>query len=113
MPKQKENNFNLILIVIALLAIIWLFYTGIIWYIVGIGVIVVVGYVGIKMYNANQIKTKEVFAPQKTSFTAQEPTIIKEKEIIKEVVMVPCEYCRCLMSQTTSFCPNCGARRTR
>jgi len=37
--------------------------------------------------------------------------VIKEKEIIKEVVMVPCSYCGGLMPQTATFCPNCGAKR--
>jgi len=37
--------------------------------------------------------------------------IIREKEIIKEIVMVPCSYCGGLMPQTSTFCPNCGARR--
>ncbi len=37
---------------------------------------------------------------------------IKEKEIItKEVVMIPCQYCRGLMVQTSTFCSNCGAKR--
>lgn len=34
-------------------------------------------------------------------------TVIKE-----EVKMVPCEYCRAMMSQTSSSCPICGAPRT-
>ena len=38
--------------------------------------------------------------------------VIKEKEIIREVVMVPCKYCGGLMSQTETVCPNCGAKRT-
>jgi len=33
------------------------------------------------------------------------------KEIIKEVVLIPCAYCGGLMPQTSLFCPNCGARR--
>jgi hypothetical protein len=37
------------------------------------------------------------------------PTV---KEIIREVVMVPCKYCRALMPETDTVCPNCGARRT-
>lgn len=36
---------------------------------------------------------------------------IKEKELIKEIVMIPCSYCGGLMPQTVTFCPNCGARR--
>jgi len=39
------------------------------------------------------------------------PTIVKEKEIVREVVMIPCAYCGTLMHQTAIFCPNCGARR--
>jgi hypothetical protein len=39
------------------------------------------------------------------------PVVIREREVIKEVVMVPCRYCGGLMPQATTFCPNCGARR--
>ncbi len=35
----------------------------------------------------------------------------KEKEIIKEVVMIPCVYCGGLMPNTSLFCPKCGAQR--
>ena len=35
----------------------------------------------------------------------------KETTIVKEVVMIPCSYCSSLMPQTSTFCPNCGARR--
>jgi hypothetical protein len=38
--------------------------------------------------------------------------IIKEKEIIREVVMIPCKYCGALMQQTDTTCPHCGAKRT-
>lgn len=38
------------------------------------------------------------------------PTYQKEV-IIKEVVMMPCDYCKALMPQTSVFCPSCGARR--
>ena len=34
-----------------------------------------------------------------------------QKEVHKEVVMIPCKYCGSLMPQTSTFCPNCGARR--
>jgi hypothetical protein len=33
------------------------------------------------------------------------------KEVIREVVLIPCSYCGGLMPQTAIFCPNCGARR--
>jgi len=38
--------------------------------------------------------------------------VIKEKEVIREVVMVPCKYCGTLFPQTEIVCPNCGAKRT-
>jgi rubrerythrin len=38
--------------------------------------------------------------------------VIREKEIIREVVMIPCKYCGALMDQTVTVCPNCGAKRT-
>ncbi len=38
--------------------------------------------------------------------------VIREKEIVREVVMIPCKYCQSLMDQTLTACPNCGAKRT-
>ena len=34
-----------------------------------------------------------------------------EKVFVKEIVMLPCQYCRALMPQTALYCPHCGARR--
>jgi len=34
------------------------------------------------------------------------------KEVIREVVMIPCKYCGGLMPQTQTVCPSCGAKRT-
>jgi len=38
--------------------------------------------------------------------------VIREREVIREVVMVPCKYCSGLMPQTETSCPHCGAKRT-
>ena len=38
--------------------------------------------------------------------------VIREKEIVREIVMIPCKYCGSLMDQTVTCCPNCGAKRT-
>jgi sporulation-control protein spo0M len=38
--------------------------------------------------------------------------VIKEKEIVRQVVMIPCKYCGALMDQLVTVCPNCGAKRT-
>lgn len=40
------------------------------------------------------------------------PPVVKEREVIREVVMVPCKYCGTLFPQTETVCPHCGARRT-
>ena len=40
-----------------------------------------------------------------------EAKTVKEKVIVKEVVMLPCKYCGSLMPQTSTFCSHCGARR--
>ncbi len=40
---------------------------------------------------------------------AAAPTVVKE--IHKEIVMIPCEYCGTLMPQTATSCPNCKATR--
>ena len=42
----------------------------------------------------------------------QPPSVIREREVVtREVVMIPCAYCGNLMPQTSTFCPNCGAKR--
>jgi hypothetical protein len=38
--------------------------------------------------------------------------VIKEKEVVRQVVMIPCKYCGMLMDQLVTVCPNCGAKRT-
>jgi hypothetical protein len=47
-----------------------------------------------------------------TAMGSSEATPTFHKEVVtKEIVMIPCEYCRSLMPQTSTFCPNCGAKR--
>jgi membrane glycosyltransferase len=43
--------------------------------------------------------------------SGSEEKVIVEKETIKEIVVVPCEYCGSLNLQTALFCSNCGAGR--
>ena len=38
--------------------------------------------------------------------------VVKEKEVVRQVVMIPCKYCGMLMDQLVTECPNCGAKRT-
>jgi len=42
---------------------------------------------------------------------ATAPPEFAEKEVIKEIVLVPCAYCGSLMPQTSTVCPHCGATR--
>ncbi len=37
--------------------------------------------------------------------------VIQERQVIREVVMIPCKYCGGLMVQTETACPRCGAKR--
>jgi len=47
---------------------------------------------------------------QKHEILFAKPSVLT-KEVVREVVMIPCAYCGGLMPQTSTFCPNCGARR--
>jgi len=39
------------------------------------------------------------------------PTVIKEREIIKEIVKIRCSYCNNLYNETEDKCPNCGGKK--
>ena len=56
-----------------------------------------------------QTGNHEVIIAKKPIDQTPQPTATKE--IIREVVLIPCSYCSSLMPQTAIFCPNCGARR--
>jgi len=38
-------------------------------------------------------------------------TVIKEREIIREIVKIRCPYCNNLYDETEDKCPNCGGRK--
>jgi hypothetical protein len=59
------------------------------------------------------VKLREKPLPQTLPLTGgpRSSEVVKETTIVKEVVMIPCRYCGTLMPQTSTFCPNCGARR--
>jgi len=40
------------------------------------------------------------------------PTVIKEREIIKEIVKIRCPYCNDLYNETEDKCPNCGGKKS-
>jgi len=39
------------------------------------------------------------------------PTVIREREIVKEIVKIRCPYCNNLYDETIDKCPNCGGKR--
>jgi len=39
------------------------------------------------------------------------PTVIREREIIKEIVKIRCPYCNNLYDEIEDRCPNCGGRK--
>jgi hypothetical protein len=41
--------------------------------------------------------------------SGQSTSIIKEREIIREIVKVPCKYCNQLIDHTLKNCPYCNA----
>jgi len=39
------------------------------------------------------------------------PTIVKEREIIREIVKIRCPYCNNLYEEKYDRCPHCGGKR--
>jgi hypothetical protein len=58
-----------------------------------------------------QKTTYEVLIEKRQTPAQQQYAAPVVKEVVKEVVLIPCSYCGALMPQTSIFCPNCGARR--
>jgi DNA-directed RNA polymerase subunit RPC12/RpoP len=40
------------------------------------------------------------------------PTVVKEREIIREIVKIRCPYCNNLYDEKYDKCPYCGGKRT-
>jgi hypothetical protein len=51
----------------------------------------------------------QVIQPTLQTAASSQPVV---KEIIREVVKIPCKYCDTLFDQLETSCPNCGAKRT-
>ncbi len=64
---------------------------------------------------AKGIITEDEFQMKKRQllFGSKDGTVFHEKEIIKEIVKVPCAYCGVLMDITSTKCPTCGAPANR
>lgn len=44
-----------------------------------------------------------------SAHASSNPQVVREREIIREVVRLPCRFCGGLVDQTAMKCPNCGA----
>jgi rubrerythrin len=42
---------------------------------------------------------------------SENPVVIKEREIIREVVKIRCQYCGNTYDETLDECPHCGGKR--
>jgi len=46
-----------------------------------------------------------------TQSTEEGTTVVKEREIIKEIVKIRCPYCNNLYDEKYDKCPHCGGKR--
>jgi len=49
--------------------------------------------------------------PQETQLTEKPATVVKEREIIREIVKIRCPYCNNLYDEKYDKCPHCGGKR--
>jgi DNA-directed RNA polymerase subunit RPC12/RpoP len=49
--------------------------------------------------------------PHETQSTEERATVVKEREIIREIVKIRCPYCNNLYDEKYDKCPNCGGKR--
>ncbi len=57
------------------------------------------------------VMVSTIYLARSKNRTSKQDEKVIEKEIIKEIVMVPCVYCGSLNPQTALFCSTCGAGR--
>ena len=72
-----------------------------------LGIIIVV--LAYAAYTEKKERQYQLALARIKNLTSEKET--NEKEIIKEIVMIPCQYCGSLIPQTVMSCSNCGARR--
>jgi len=53
----------------------------------------------------------QIVRSRKTEQQKEMPTMIREREIIKEIVKIRCPYCNSLYDEKEDKCPNCGGKR--
>ena len=53
----------------------------------------------------------QIFRRQREAQSKEEGTLVKEREIIREVVKIRCSYCGNLYDEKYDKCPYCGGKR--
>jgi len=48
---------------------------------------------------------------RETELTEEGATVVKEREIIREIVKIRCPYCNNLYDEKYDKCPHCGGKR--
>ncbi len=112
---------------------LWLLILGVVLFFTGVGVtnsnfgagmslgligftfvcMAIIWYVILKVSKAHPRETRqtELVRTSLTANAAEEPRLVqlREREVIREIVKIPCEHCRTLVEITSTRCPSCGA----
>lgn len=68
-------------------------------------------YLGGTTQPGHDLKRERAFQALRETSDSTKRDVVVEREIVKEVVMVPCSYCGGLLKNTENKCPHCGAPR--
>ncbi|HZY70185.1 MAG TPA: hypothetical protein VFF67_04300 [Thermoplasmata archaeon] len=60
------------------------------------------------LLQARQVRL-ELLHSESSRVVAAPTSVIREREVIREIVRIPCRYCHNLVDQTAVRCPSCGA----
>jgi hypothetical protein len=81
------------------------------------GLIVVVAFIGI-FFGAAILLAIVVFRAQSCNEKSKrehelalERIELEKERLSKAIIMIPCQYCGGLITQGSTLCPNCGAKR--
>jgi hypothetical protein len=82
------------------------------------GLAIVIAFMGI-FFGAAILLAIIVFSTQSRNLKSKrehelalERIELEKERLIKGIIMIPCQYCGSLVPQTSTFCPNCGAKKT-
>jgi DNA-directed RNA polymerase subunit RPC12/RpoP len=78
------------------------------WIIVGLSVTFLVVFFIVLIYRT----LKGGGSSLEGSENEQQLHVVKEREIIREIVKIRCPYCRGLYDEAEEKCPHCGGKRT-